>query len=176
MNKTIEYCQINKMAASFYSNENDPDAHLTGYIEAYNETELLIAHISYYGMYDGYILKRIDDIYRIDFGGKYEEKIKKLYKLKNQRHRDLNISDEYILEPLLEFAKKNELVVSFELDGYVISGFVEELREGCVRVRKVDEYGEPGGESVLEIDAVLTIAVDTDDEQNIKLLYENRGE
>lgn len=171
MNKIIEYCYKNRIIASFYCNENDSNAHLTGYIENYNETELLIAHISYYGMYDGYILKRIDDIYRIDFGGKYETKVEKLYRYKKQSHESINILDGYIIEPLIEFAQNRNYVVSFEFENSVISGFVKCFEDDYVSIDIINEYGYCCGRSIFDIEKVDTISVDTDDEQNFRILF-----
>ena len=79
MLKSIDYCFRNKIVASFYCNGGGKCEVLVGYIERYNDDEILIAHISSHGNYDGFILKHLADIYRIEYAGKYEKKIEKLY-------------------------------------------------------------------------------------------------
>ena len=90
MIKCLNDCFENKKIASFFCNQNDTNLHLTGYVEKFNESELLIAHVSAHGYYDGYILKHLEDIYRIDYDGEYENKIEKLYKVKNQKHSSID--------------------------------------------------------------------------------------
>lgn len=76
MLKSLNYCYKNKKAVSLFCNRNDTEQHLTGFIGKVNDSEVLIYHITNCGYYDGYILKRIDDIFRIDYEGEYEKKFK----------------------------------------------------------------------------------------------------
>mgnify|MGYP006900180291 CR=1 FL=1 len=135
---------------------------------------MLIAHISMHGCYDGYILKRIDDLYRVDVDGKYEQKIGRLYSIKGQSHPPISIdaSDRSLLQTLLNFAKQARLIVTFEFADECLSGFVESMRHETVDLRIVDEYGVICGlHSCLPAKYQLFLSIPID-EQDIRLLVD----
>ena len=73
MHGILQDCIRTQKVASLYFDKENPFSHLTGRILQIRQNEVLIAHISMHGCYDGYILKRIDDLYRVDVDGKYEQ-------------------------------------------------------------------------------------------------------
>ena len=163
---------------SIYSNLENTFAHLTGYVLKVTEDYVLIAHITEHGFYDGYILKRLEDIYRVDHGGLYEWKISTLYHLRNQKH-DLFTQSESTT-PLklniqfLQCAKENNKIISVEYGDTVISGFVSDYNENKLFMSIVDEYGNKNGNAIIYLDTIQTIALDTDTEQDSLLLYQQR--
>lgn len=171
----IKHCYEKKKIASFYYDAADTNAHLTGYIDQFNETELLIAHISEHGYYDGFILKKVEDLYRIDCGGEYEQKIENLYYSKKQTHRVIqkNYRDgkKSILYNIFDYAKNNELVVSLEFEDNCLSGLIDRYDNGLIYLSILNDYGILNGRAVINIDEVLTVSVDTDDEQDLLILH-----
>lgn len=172
MHKILQDCVNSKKIVSLYFNRDSPFSHLTGRVLQTNDTELLIAHISAHGYYDGFILKQVNDLYRIDMDGKYEQKIERLYCEKSQSHPliCLDAPNRPLLLALLEYAKQNSLIVSVEFDDACLSGFLESATPDAIDLHLVDEYGATCGISHLYISEVSTIAVDTDDEQDLRLL------
>lgn len=171
LKKSIAYCFNQNKVVSLYCDRENIEKHLTGYICSYNEDEILISHITPSGYYDGFILKHIKDIFRIDYDGEYERKIEKLYNLKEQSHYKISIYSESILYPILEYAKENSHIVCLELQNNNISGFVNEISD-FIHLKVIDDYGLENGISVIDIDEVITISVDTEDEQDLKLIME----
>lgn len=163
-------CFESKSIGSFFCDQAESGKHLTGYIAAYKEDELLIKHISPSGYYDGFILIHISDLIRVDIAGQYEQKISTLYTLREQKHPNLNCAGECIFFTLMEFAQNNQLIVSLELDDCVLSGFVQSFSEDHVHLEVLDEYGRTDGDTYLLSDEILSVALDTSTEQNIKLL------
>lgn len=155
---------------SLYHDKENTFSHLTGFVREFNDEELLIYHVTPFGNYDGYILMRLKDIYRIDREGKYEKSIKKLYKLKKQCHLIINCNNDELLFSLLDFSKINSFVVTFELNGNTISGFVISYDDTNVYVNAVDPYGNIDSETIINIDDVNMLLVDTEEEQKLKLL------
>ncbi len=173
MLKSIEYCFNHKKISSFYCNKENTNLHLTGYIARYNDSEILISHINSHGNYDGFILKHIEDIYRIDYDGEYENRIERLYKLKNQSHNIINTfnSDEEILYSLLDYAKENDYIASLEFQDNFISGLINGYDNSMVYLSIINEYGTADGTTIIDIDEVISVAIDTDDEQDLRILY-----
>ena len=159
--------------ASIYCDSNDDNAHLTGFIVACDDVDLLIAHISPHGLYDGYILIHLQDIFRIDFDGDYEHRIKTLYEAKKQSHRMVAVlkkANGTLRNTLLEFAKEQSLVVAFEFDESLLSGNILEIQCDEVKLQILDLAGKENGIATLQTDCIKSISVDTDDEQDVYLL------
>lgn len=176
MIRSINYCFQHKIVASFYCDDCNAESHLVGYIEKFNDSEILIAHISPHGYYDGFILKQIADIHRIDYDGEYEKKVKKLYELRKQSHSTIctfNPDDDEILYSLLDFSKENDYVVSLVFADSSISGFVNGYSDDVIYLEIISDYGVGAGISIINTNEVLAIAVDTDLEQDLKLLHDN---
>lgn len=173
---SIMYCYENRKVASFYCNQSDVTLHLTGYVEKFNESEVLIAHISEHGYYDGYILKHEEDIFRIDYDGAYEKKIEKLYIAKRQLHPHIDTfldDKDEIFYSLLNYAKIHDLVITVDLGDCYLSGLVNNYEDDTLFLAIIDDSGAKNGMSVIKTDEILTVSVDTDDEQDLNILRRN---
>lgn len=172
MQSVIKKCSNNKFVCSIYT--DDPIYHLTGYILCSNDDYVVISHINAHGLYDGYILKRTEDIYRIDYDGKYEKRIEALYLLRNQTHNLISEDDlkydNSLLELILDIAESTHKIISIEYEDVVISGFVDSFTEELVTLFIVDENGYQDGHTTIYLSSIETIALDTDTEQDILLL------
>lgn len=169
MKKIIEKCFKEYKIASFYFDKEDNCKHLTGFIHQYNESELLIAHITPRGEYDGYILNSIDNLYRIEFDGEYETKIERLYKLKNQKHSSILSDGHEIALSLLKFAYEQQHLVSLELSNDTITGLVEMCND-FIHLLMINDNGKENGKCVIDLNEIVTIECDTDYEQDLKIL------
>ena len=168
----IRKCFEDGNVASFFCNPDYTDLHLTGYVAKYSADEVLIAHISVHGYYDGFILKPVKDIYRIDYAGNYETKIARLYKQRKQGHPNLGgIGDGEIMPSLFSYAKDNSLIICLEFQDNLLRGFVNNYNDNTICINIIDDYGCDDGISVINLEDILTVSVDTDDEQAALLLY-----
>lgn len=176
MIRSVKYCYKNKKVATFYCDDNGTQKLLVGVVEQYNDSEILIAHISPHGYYDGLILRHIEDVRRIDYDGEYEKKIKKLYQLRKQQHKQMQSfnADDEILYSLLDFAKQNDCIVSLEFADNSISGFVNGYSNDVIYLEVINEYGVENGISIINVDEILYVVVDSDHEQDLKLLVEEQ--
>jgi len=159
---------------SFFCDASRPDMHLTGYIDAYNEDEILIKHISPDGYYDGFILVHISDLIRIDILGQYEKRIALLFTMRKQVHPRLNHLNDTLYTSIMDFAHTNNLIASVELEDTTISGYVLDFDENNVHIQVVDKNGQTDGETVVLVENILSFAVDTITEQNLKMLNEGQ--
>lgn len=156
--------------ASFFCDSSSPNLHLTGYVDRYNEDEIVIKHISPDGYYDGFILVHMSDIIRVDILGQYEKRIATLFSIKKQTHPNINYLNGSLYPSLMNFAYANNLIISLELDNTTISGFVLKFNEHNIQLQVVDENGQIDGETIVLVKDVLSFAVDTITEQNLRLL------
>lgn len=170
MKDLIKFCYENQKVVSLYLDKDETCSHLTGYIYNYNDSEILVAHMNPRGEYDGFVFEYVCNIYRIDYDGEYEDKIKTLYKLKKQSHPQIENFESGILPTLLNFAKNNKLLISIEMDDNSVIGFVDRFDNNRIRIETVNDYGSYSGITVMSLGEIETLVVDTDFEQDLKLL------
>ena len=157
---SIKFCRDKRKVANVYLDKEDTCHHLTGYITACNDDEVLIAH----------------NVYRVEYDGEYENKIGTLYKLKHQSHPQFEPDEENILFSLLKFAENSKLLVSLEDEENSVTGFLKSFSDTQIELETVNEYGKYSGVTVIDLEMVETISVDTDYEQDVKLLADNNTE
>ena len=174
MRRSLKRCMANREIVSLYCNSEGVEKHLVGYIVSLDEDTVLIAHISPHGKYDGFVMKRIADIFRIDCGGEYEKRIETLYIEKKQSHPNLFHDDEtgILLDTVLRSAKENNYIVSCEYETEIISGFVQHYDDDIFQLDIVTEAGELNGIAVIDAESVLTFSIDSEDEQDLKILHQ----
>lgn len=165
--------ETNKSVTSVYF--DDMNHNLTGFISAFNNSEIIIAHITPTGLYDGFIYNRICNIRRIDYNSQYEAKIQRLYNLKKQTHYNIDYQFNYesLLEAILFFSLNKHLLLTVEYENEVsISGFIESynIEQEQVVLNVYDMYANCAGISIINLSGIYSICVDTDFEQDIKLL------
>lgn len=170
MEKLLKMSLEEKKVTSLYNDKEDTAKMYTGYIGAYNDDNILVYHISPRGLYDGYLLIDRESVFQIDYNGKYEKKIERLYDLKKQQHQNVQIKDSSILNSLLQFAQKNRNMAYVALQDSSVTGIVREFDEETIYLEVYTDYGEPDGVSTVKIDAITMAAVDTNDEQDIAIL------
>ncbi len=170
MKELLEKCMKQAEIASIYTNENYTEKFFAGYVAACNDEYVLIEHFTPNGLYDGYILIRTDALYRVDFGGKYGEKIGELARKKNQMHQPIEIENEDILFSILKFAKEKNGMVCLEFEDTQVTGLIRDYSDANVELQVYDDYGDEDGITISRLDEIGLIAVDSSDEQDIAML------
>jgi len=160
-----------KEIVSVYSNLTDTTKFCTGIVLGISEEHLLIAHVTPKGMYDGIMLKKLENIYRVDFGGRYEEKIRRL--LNNESFKNYTILNNNLMEYVLTYSKNNKLIITVEINDSNyddVQGIVEEVADDTVLIKCVTEYGEIEGSTIICIKDITHLVCDSEDEQILKTL------
>lgn len=148
-----------------------------GFIYTYDKNTVVIQHLTCDGEEDGYAWRKIEDIYRIDLCGKYEVKLKKLYKFKNQKHCELfsNIKfNSNLLQIIYCAEEKSKIVeVSIDIDNEqeLIVGFINCIIEDkIIEIYRVDDYGELDGATIINIEDIISLNFDSKDSKNLLIL------
>lgn len=180
----LKLSQSEEKTISVFSDSSDPGNCSCGYIDHLSGSLFIMKHISPEGLNDGYIVRKIDDIIRVDYYGSYEKKIQLLYKLQKQNHgrllEHLNISSSsnLFVEVFLK-AKEKKLLVSLSLDEdqEAITGFVKNVDQDSLTasVFKLSDQGEFDGVTSFSIEDVDKVNCDTSDERTIQLLFNERA-
>lgn len=163
---------------SVYSNINEPDKCSVGIVEAVADEHFIMKHVTPNGLYDGYVIRRLDQIFRLDFNGQYEQRLELLYKLQNQRHQNFfknKIKMSNFCADVLLMAQKSNFIVSVCIDETEtqddIVGFVNHVKDTESIISRISFEGLEDGESVFLIDDVVKINCDSEDERVLELLF-----
>ena len=165
---------------SIHSDTSEYGSYAVGYIVGYNEVHYILALISPYGRYDGFVVRERKSIVSVEHGGKYENKIKRLAAYYKTKHEELDLSEDNLYLSMLNFANERNYIVAIELNGsgdQDCIGYVKNINtksddKSCTIIL-IDEYGENDGEAVLLIDDIIELSVNTEDEIRLKIIHEN---
>lgn len=173
-----------KTIISVYSDINNSDNFSCGFVEAISDEHILIQSVNKYGLYGGYVIRRVDGIFRIDDNGDYEKKLCALYNIQQQEHNgllknELTKDDNLIIEAL-KSAMINKYVISIyifssEQEGEDLSGWVRSLSDSEIVISKISYYGHDDGVAVIQLSNIYKIDCDTDYEISLRLLNNNKS-
>lgn len=173
----LQECQKNEELISIYcydEDDNTSDDSYTGWVVGLDHDLILLACISSDALYDGFVLKEVSEIYRIDRNTYYEKKMAKLYRLKHSQHPIFKLGAKTdLLKGFLEFSQTHHLIFTItQTDGYSFSGFLKSFDQKTLTIREVDSAGEENGTILIRIGDVLTFELDGYYEQCLRLLQE----
>lgn len=159
---------------SIYSNYEDRSHFVAGFVKSFSEEDVIIKHISPEGYSDGIIVIKADDIFQIEYDGKYENRIEQLFKIfsnSSENAKNNNVESCSSLLDILEYSKNNrKIVTAFGEDFMAIaSGFVESIEESVLTILKINEDGVADGKIVFFEDEIRRLSCMSIDE---KILYE----
>jgi hypothetical protein len=166
----------NKEIVLIYTNPEQTQSFSAGVVSEIFDNEVIISHYLPNGKHDGYVIKQIDDIYKIETNSKYVKKIKILSKINKTKHDKLcRVKDDAFLT-LLTYAFETKKVVTIELidsDNNDAIGFVEQINDKCCTVSMLNDYGEEDGVSIFNVSDISHLSCGGDDELVLKQLHDN---
>lgn len=164
-----------KKYVCIHADETSPNKFVFGKIIGVDTNNVAISMVSPDGEYDGVLLKQIDDIIRVEQSVSYENKMRKLMRMKEYDEKEFAIPNENILRGILDFAKETGVIISVELDHSGIddvAGFVESVNDKTCELIQVNEYGEEDGESFITLSDISQICLDSSDEKRLLALFQ----
>ena len=172
---SLKTCKNEGKIASIYWND-DLDHFSSGFVCAVEDDLVLLAHVAPLGEYDGFRVCTLKGVYKVKWGGRYENKVQTLYKLKHQRHPDVSITGS-LMADLLLYAKEKSLFISAELLNSTyddIKGQVLDMDGDTLKIHLFDEYGHDDGTCVAQLEDITVLVCDSDEEAAQKLLVNVR--
>lgn len=170
----LEKSYVEKKIVSFFTNEEETGKFSTGFIGGIFQKEIIINHITPCGHYDGYFVKRIDNILKVEFETLYTNKIEKLYRLRNSTHdKTEKVTDNGFLDIII-FSKENNKIISVELLESGVNnavGYVESFSNEFVSIKQVNEYGDYDGLCLIKLDDITHLVCDSEEENSLDLLF-----
>ena len=146
-----------------------------GFVLAISDHHVVIESVSPRGECDGWILRELDDLCRIDHSGRYEDKLLSFYRMRGQQH-----ARDFLPETDGNSDLKLEMFVAARHHDYAVrihtgadedvEGFVKEVETNTVSIEKLDDYGQNDGECTFDMEVIEGITIGDDDLQDLKLL------
>ena len=168
LNALIEIMNRHQMV-SIYG--DDSDWFFTGYIQAVDETGLLLSKQNYGGYSNGFVF--FTDIVQFEIDSLDTQRHEKLFQLRKVEPDKFEIvPNDNLLETIFKICFEKHLFCDFfknEEDD--IFGFISELYEDNIVITSVNTYGEYTGKVYLQKSNIYRLFIEGEQEQAIKLLY-----
>lgn len=146
-----------------------------GWVLAVSDCHVVLELVSPHGRNDGWMLRQLEAIGRIDSGGRLEETTVSLYHARGESHfkpllpaTDLN--SDLKRELLLAARTHNFAVRLYNGNRDNIEGFVREIEYNTITIDVFNEHSVADGESTLELEGFEAMKVHDDELQDLKLL------
>jgi len=162
--------------ASIYTDPNDPDGFVAGFIEAVDGKHVLMCDLTPWGQIDGWRVRRNSDVLQILSGEEYEARLGMLMAHHKERHKafftDYPAEDtDLLLSVLLECKARNE-IVSIIIGNEMITGRVVEANGLRVKIRLFDFFGREAEMETVTLREIEILEIDTQEEKMYAILEE----
>ena len=171
----LQKSRENESPVALYSNVENPRAFLAGWVEAVSNDHVVLRHLSPEGRYDGYVLKYLDSIFRVDTEGRYLERLSFLFGARKQEFArrlmpDLD-ADANLIPEILSAAQNADMMVTIEIAAEDIeNGSIKDIGFDTVSLDVFDHYGVIDREATIHLEAISEVRVDSERLQSLKLL------
>lgn len=180
MKNILEKIKSQNKKVSMYGNNANTSSFMYGSIMSVSESQVLLYLISPSGDFDGFILKDIDDIYRLEIDDQYSEQMQRKIKsdLLPPYPADL-ICDkpEDLTMRMLKYVNQEDKLVSIELlnSGIIdVIGFVLEINKGVCTIQQIDENGNKDGITYIHSQDITQISADSSDEVRLYKMWKEK--
>ena len=165
---------VSQKYVSIYTNWDNTTFFVYGKIIYVNNSHIVIYSISPSGEFDGVLTKELDDIIRIEVDSQYSKALQKVIEEKSLPKIKLKIINNDAISSVLKYAVDVDSIISVELinSGFDdVKGFVKSMDSEMCQILQIDMYGFEDGISIIPIQNISQICVNSLDEQHIMNLY-----
>jgi hypothetical protein len=163
---------------SVFCNPNDEYSSVFGFAAQMDENHFICNEISTRGKYDGYMLRKSENIFRIDYGSYYEASLHKVFIRENVTHKEIPNNSNVFINFIL-FAKESGFIVSVgirDYDSSSITGYIDniDLKANVFTVHTItqEKEGNFDGFTVIPFDDVYRMCCDTEGDRFYQILNE----
>ena len=155
---------------SVFCNPGELYNSVCGFANQIDEKHFICAAISTCGKYDGYVLGKTEDAFRIDYGSYYESSLSKVFMLQCFEHKEI-LRNNSVLANFIQFAKDSAFVVSISIREYGVSvrGYISESDFDSeiliLHVISREKEGELEGFVAVSFDDIYRMSCDSADDR-----------
>lgn len=170
-------CQ-QRLLASLYTEQEDPDAFNAGYVEAVTPRHVLLWSVTPWGQHDGWLLRRTEDILQVYMGDDYEIRLQMLVEIEGESYAPLLetplAAKEDLLRRVLLQAQARGEIISVMTAEDTFTGTVVQVDDLRATLDLLDFFGEPDVRTQFALRDIQLVGYDTSEERMFKKLVENR--
>lgn len=165
---------------TIFTNQNDSGDYAAGFVDLMSEKYVRLRCISRYGYSDGYRVREISSIIRLDWNSDFEKTMELMQSRQSKNpldHTDLSkslIDDDIMIGTLLD-SKDKKLVVCVDsgINSDPIYGYIRDIQDGYLKILCIDDrIGKEDGFVTLSLDAIHNIDCDTQYERRLNILHD----
>ncbi len=169
-----------KVLCSVYDSDDNIDKFDVGFIIAVDDDFALMSGICPNGDNDGYYLKSVDSLYKIEVNSQYNRKIEILHSGKDTVFNQISEYDpKNVFWSILKLLKKQQELCSFYLfdsDSSNVIGCIEEFDDNIVKISAYNEYGLLDGTVYIRIGDITGMSFKSSEEIKIGRLIGSQKE
>ena len=126
--------------ASLFTDPNNPDDFIAGFVQAVNNRTTLVNAITPYGMMDGYFAIRLGAILEVQYDSIYAQRLALLMRMGNQGPQPLPIREEEdALAFLLDISQRRGVAVTLWTASESYAGFVTQANDLFLGMEPVEK-------------------------------------
>ncbi len=158
--------------ASLYTDPENPDYSIAGFVLATNLRTVLLRSVSPYGKYDGFYSVRVSTIDEVQLDTAYADKLELLLKLNEEKPETIECTDgEDHICTLLQKALREECCATLWTRDAMYSGFIEEADDLRCTIRALDLMGQPFPSMQLRVMDIDVVSIGSEEEKTYERLY-----
>ncbi len=169
MKKVLNKISNDEIVALYFGNG---DKFFCGKITAIDEEFFVLRSYTPYGSYDGYMVKKIGELKRIEQNSKYLNSLNTMVKCNHiADDSEIAVSDDFLRSMLLHSFSHGR-IVTLELDGCeeLTIGCVTGIEDDIISIKQYTEYGDCDGTSFLCSDDIVSLYIDGENERKIEVI------
>ena len=169
--EALKRLKLKDTLIAVYSREDQPTKFDVGYVIDFSEEWVLLLAVDEYGKYDGYCLRCIENIFRIEIHSQYLSSIPIIDDVKQK----IIVGNDCIKTTydILHKLKESHVLFSAELfndsENYTC-GYINEVYDDILIVDEVDSYGHNDGKAIFELNNITSIWFDSQDLRKLETL------
>ena len=163
MKKVLNKISNDEIVALYFGNG---DKFFCGKITAIDEEFFVLRSYTPYGSYDGYMVKKIGELKRIEQNSKYLNSLNTMIKCNH-----IAVSDDFLRSMLLHSFSHGR-IVTLELDGCeeLTIGCVTGIEDDIISIKQYTEYGEYDGVSFIYLEDIISLYIDSENERKVEVI------
>ena len=163
---------------SVFCNPDDQYGVVFGFAAQIDKDHFICNEVSTEGTYDGYVLRKADNIFRIDYGSYYESSLFKVFARENIKHKEIPDNNNVFVN-FIQFAKDSGFVISVGIRDYSsnsVTGYIDsidlEARIFTIHTITQEKEGDFDGYIAVSFDDVYRMRCDSEGDRFFQILNE----
>ena len=173
MQKKLTTLVDTDILVSIYTDSDEPESFLFGYLLQIDNNNILINIINSFGEEDGFCTINLSDIFIFDEDKMYSRKIQNLFEIKKQTRKYIANLDTRPIVDLLKHAVGNNLLIEVNEDNNYI-GHIYSFSAETLVIQVIDNYCNDIGTVTIDMKHINILKCQNRPLKDLELLYSRK--